>query len=94
MPKSHVVPTTGAYAFVNVGKRASTLSGQVKNQTVSAMTVVRDAVTGRFLVGGTDERKLVNQHKRSSLVVKPAPGKPKYFTQTEIETLTKLMKVA
>ena len=94
MPKSHVMPTTGGYAIVNAGKRASSLSGHVKNQTVSAMSVVRDAVTGRFLVGGTDERRLVNQHKRSSIVVKPAPGKPKYFTQTEIETLTKLMKIA
>lgn len=56
------------------------------------MTVVRDAVTGRFVVGGTDERRLINKHGRIS--VKPAPGKPKYFTQTEIENLTKLMKVA
>ena len=92
MPKSHDAPTTGGYAIVNAGKRARSLSGHVKNQTVSAMTVVRDAVTGRFLVGGTDERRLVNQH--GSISVKPAPGKPKYFTQTEIETLTKLMKIA
>ena len=92
MPKSHDAPTTGGYAIVNAGKRANTLSGHVKNQTVSAMSVVRDAVTGRFLVGGTDERRLINHH--SSASVKPAPGKPKYFTQTEIENLTKLMKVA
>ncbi len=89
MPKSHVIPASGGFPIVNAGKRVDIL---LKSQAVSAMTVVRDAVTGRFVVGGTDERRLINKHGRIS--VKPAPGKPKYFTQTEIENLTKLMKVA
>lgn len=92
MPKSHAVATSGHRAHVRVDKRASVISGHIKSQAASAMTVVRDTITGRFVVGGTDERRLINQH--GSVSVKPAPGKPKYFTQTEIENLTKLMKVA
>ena len=92
MPKSHATATSGSRAHVRVDKRASAISGHIKSQAASAMTVVRDAITGRFVVGGTDERRLINKH--SGVSVKPAPGKPKYFTQTEIENLTKLMKVA
>lgn len=92
MTKSRASKASGGYVNVRVGKRASAASGHFKIQRVSATTVVRDAVTGRFLVGGTDERRLINKHSR--ITVKSAPAKPKYFTTTEIETLTKLMKVA
>ena len=92
MPKSHAAATSAGRTHVRVDKRQSAISGHINKPASSEIAVVRDAITGRFVVGGTDERRLINQH--SSVSVKPAPGKPKYFTQTEIENLTKLMKVA
>lgn len=63
-----------------------------KVQKPTVKLVVRDAATGRYLVGGTDERQLVNKHAK--VTVKSAPAQPKHFTQAEIKALTKLMKVA
>ena len=64
-----------------------------KSRSPSASTtVVRSASTGRLLIGGRDERQLVNKH--NSIAVKAAPAKPKHLTPTEIKTLTRRMKVA
>lgn len=92
MPKSLAGNASGGNVELRAGKPASAASGHARNQPALTISVVRDAVTGRFRVGGTDERRLINRHSRIS--VKPAPGKPKYFTAAEIQTLTKLMKVA
>ena len=94
MPKFLASNASGGNVEVRAGKpaTASAASGHARNQPAPTISVVRDAVTGRSRVGGTDERRLINRHSRSS--VKPAPGKPKYFTAAEIQTLTKLMKVA
>jgi hypothetical protein len=61
------------------------------NQLLKSSVVVRNASTGRFVVGGSDERKLVN--KFASVSVKSAPAKPKHVTDSQIRELTKRMKV-
>jgi hypothetical protein len=58
----------------------------------SSTTVVRDVTTGRLIIGGKDERLLVNRH--AAIAVKEAPGKPKHLSATEIREGVKRMKVA
>ena len=74
-------------------RKTPSSSPNVKNaRDTKSMLVVRNATTGRFTVGGVDERKLVNQHVGVS--AKAAPNKPKHLTASQIRELTKQMKVA
>lgn len=63
-----------------------------KAQTTQPHVVVRNARTGRLLVGGTDERRLVNNH--ADIQVKSASVKPKHISESLIKDLMKMMKVA
>lgn len=47
---------------------------------------------GRFLIGGTEERELVNPD--SKLVTKPAPRSIRHLSTSEIKAFVKHMKVA
>ena len=57
----------------------------------STFTISRSE-SGRFIINGVDELKLVNQHPKIS--VHAAPGKPRHLTPAQISAMVKLMKVA
>lgn len=66
------------------------LGGSVK-ATSKALTVVqRD--DGRFVIGGTDERKLVSSNTKR--VTQSAPRSSRHLSAPEIQAFAKRMKVA
>jgi hypothetical protein len=72
-------------------KVGSTGASKKRSGSLASTVVVRSSVTGRLTVGGTDERRLVN--RRSTVSVRPAPSKPKHFSESQIRAMTKRMKV-
>ena len=67
------------------------LATSAKTSEHKAFSVVKRQ-DGRFLIGGTEERELVNPSSR--LVTKPAPRSIRHLSTSEIKAFVKHMKVA
>lgn len=57
-----------------------------------AVVVTRDASTGRFKVGGVDERKLIK--KFDNVQTQPSAAEPRHWTKAQIKQFVLKMKVA
>ncbi|CAG0999482.1 hypothetical protein PLCT2_02980 [Planctomycetaceae bacterium] len=85
-------PKTATSKKASIGKVTPGGEVRVVKPQPAKFNVTRSANTGRFIINGVDEAKLVNKHP--DVRIQRAPGKPKHLSRAQISAMVKVMKVA